>query len=55
MKNTNVPLTTFGLLKWKSAFEHVQIVHIQIILHMRNVSSGPLLSIRTFCSVQWFC
>ena len=22
---------------------------------MRNISSGPLLSIQTFCSIQWFC
>ena len=38
--------------KRKSAFENV---HIQIILRMRSVSSGPLLSIRTFRSIQWFC
>ena len=25
---------------------------IQIILHMCKVSSGPLISIRTFCSIQ---
>ena len=42
-------------IKWKSAFEHVQNAKIQIILHMRKVSSEPLLSIHTFCTSQWFC
>ena len=32
-----------GNATWKSAFEHSKI-HIQIILRMRKVSSGPLLS-----------
>ena len=27
---------------------------IQIILHMPTVSSGPLLSIHSFCSIHWF-
>ena len=27
----------------------------EIILRMRKVSSGPLRSIDTFCSIQWFC
>ena len=27
----------------------------QIILRMRKVSSGPLLSINTFCYMQWSC
>ena len=30
----------------------MQNAQIQIILRMRNVSSGPLLSIPTFCSIQ---
>ena len=28
---------------------------IQINLRMQKVSSGSLLSIHTFCSIQWFC
>ena len=32
-----------------------QYTQIQIILRMRKVSSGPLLSIHTFCSRHWFC
>ena len=36
----------------KSAFEHVQNEEIQIILRMRNVS-GSVLSIHTFCRIQW--
>ena len=39
--------------KWKSAFEDAQCTLIQIILHMQQVLSGPLLSIHTFCSIQW--
>ena len=31
----------------KNAFEHVQNAQIQIILRMREVSSGPMLSIHT--------
>ena len=41
-----------GYINWKSAFELVQKAHIQIILHMPKVWSGPLLSIHTFCSIQ---
>ena len=37
-----------------NAFEHVQNVRIHIILHMRQVSSGHLLSIETFYSIQWY-
>ena len=44
-----------GHVKQKSAFEHAQNVHIQIIPHMHKLSSGPLLSIDTFCNIQWFC
>ena len=44
-----------GRVKRKSAFEHTQNAQIQIILSMHKVSSGPLLSIYTFCSIQWFC
>ena len=36
----------------KSAFKYTQI-QIQIILRMRKVSTGPLLAIQTFCSIQW--
>ena len=39
----------------KSALEHFQNAEIQIILGMCKVSFGPLLSIHTFCSVQWIC
>ena len=43
-----------GRVKRKSAFKHAQNVRIHIILHMRRVSSGHLLSIETFYSNQWF-
>ena len=36
----------------KCTFEHAQNVQIHIILHMRKVSSGRLLSIDTLCSIQ---
>ena len=39
----------------KSAFDHAQNAQIPIIMHMLTESSGPLFSIYTFCSVQWFC
>ena len=39
----------------KSAFKHAQDAQIQIILRMREVSAGPLLSIRAFSSNQRFC
>ena len=42
-------------VKRKSAFEHVQNVQIQIILHMRKISTGRLLSIQAFFSIQYFC
>ena len=44
-----------GHVKPNSAFEHAHNAHSQIILRMRKVSSGPLLSIRLFCSIQWLC
>ena len=43
-----------GKVKRKSALEHAQNVQIQIILRMRNVYAS-LVSIRSFCSSQWFC
>ena len=30
-------------------------VRIQIMLRMRKVSCGPLLSNRIYCSIHWFC
>ena len=39
----------------KSDFEHAQNVQIQIILHMSKISTRPLLSIHTFCSIQRLC
>ena len=36
----------------KNVFEHAQNVRILIILHMRKVSSGHLLSIETLYSIQ---
>ena len=47
--------TMLGRAKRKRAFEHAQNAQIQIILCMRKVSSGPLLSIRIFWNNQWFC
>ena len=38
--------------KKKIALANMQNVQIQIILHMGKVSSGPLLSIDTFCSIH---
>ena len=35
----------------KKAFEHAHNAQTQITLRMRKVSSGPLLSIYTFCSI----
>ena len=43
-----------GHIERKSVLEHIQDVQIQIILHMHKVSSRPLLSIHTFCSIQSF-
>ena len=40
-----------GRVKRESALEHQQNTQIQIILRMREVSSGPLLPICTLCSV----
>ena len=42
-------------VKRKGVFKHARNSKIQIILRMRNVSSGHLLSFHTFCSIQWFC
>ena len=42
-------------VKRKRAFGHAQNAQIQIILRRSKVSFGPLLSIHTFCSIQWFC
>ena len=44
-----------GRVKRKAAFKHAQHSQIHIFLHMRKVSSGHLLFIETFCSLQWFC
>ena len=41
-----------GHVMRKSVFKHAQNTQIQIILRMRKVSSGPLLSIYTFNSIQ---
>ena len=41
-----------GLVKWKCAFKEVQNVQLQIILRMRIVSPGPLLSIHKFCRMN---
>ena len=42
-----------GRDKQKRTFENVQNVRIHIILRMRKVSYGPLLSIVSFYSIQW--
>ena len=62
-KKKNPKTTTFkkqnsapiGHVKQKSALEHARNAQIQNILCMHKVSSGPLLSIHTFCCIQWFC
>ena len=41
--------------KRKSPFKHAQTVRIHIILDMRKILSGHLLSIETFYIIQWFC
>ena len=38
--------------KRTSAFEHAQNAQIEFFLRMCKVSSGPLLSSYTFCSIQ---
>ena len=43
-----------GRVKWKSTFEPEQTAQIHIILSIPEVSPGPLLSIHTFCSIEWF-
>ena len=40
-----------GSVKQKSAFEHAQNARIHIILRMRKVSSGHMVSIETVCSI----
>ena len=42
-----------GHVKQKRVFKYAQKVWIYIILCMRKVSSGPLLSIDTFYCIQW--
>ena len=44
-----------GRVKRKSVFKHALNAQIQIVLRMRKVLSGPLLSTHTFFSSQWFC
>ena len=43
-----------GCVKGKRAFEHAQNAQIQMIMRMRNASSGSLLSIHEFFSIQQF-
>ena len=50
----HLPQYQLGRAKGKSAFEHAQNVRIRIILRMRKVSLGLLLSIDLFYSIQWF-
>ena len=38
----------------KSNSEHAQNAQVHISLRVRKVSSRPLLSIHTFCRVEWF-
>ena len=38
-----------------SAFEYMQNVQIQVILHMHKVSPAPLLTIHIFCSIKKIC
>ena len=48
-------MSPYSLFKRKSAFEDEQNAQIQIILRMGKLSSGPLVYIPTFCTIQWFC
>ena len=50
-------MTRFASMRiWTASSEKVPSnMRSQIILRMRKVSSGLLLSIHTFCSIQWFC
>ena len=48
------PCHNMGRVKRRSAFEHAQNAPIHIILHMRKVLSGHLLSTEIFCSIKWF-
>ena len=54
LKKTKGQYSHMGRAKRKVVFEHAQNVRIHIILCMHKVSSGPLLSIDTFYSIQWF-
>ena len=54
-KTTEITLMTSS---WAASSDELlssmrKIAQIQIRMH--KVSSGPLLSIQTFCSIQWFC
>ena len=44
-----------GRVKRKRDFEHEQNEQVHVILRMRKVSYGLLLSIHTFCSIKNFC
>ena len=46
-----ITLYKVGRAKRKAVFEHAQNVRIHITLHMREVSSGQLLSVDTFYCV----
>ena len=50
-----MPVSNGPSVKRKSAFEHAQNAQIQIILRIREVSSKPLPTIHSFCSIQRFC
>ena len=48
----HISLDNIGRVKRKSVFEHAKNIRRHVILHMRKVSSGHLLSIETFYSIQ---
>ena len=54
-QHKTISLCHMVCVKRKSVFEHAQNAQIQTILYMRKVSIGHLLSIYTFCSIQWLC
>ena len=53
--NCKIPKDEIGRAKRNRVFEHAHNAQIQSILRVRKISSGILLSIHTFCTIQWFC
>ena len=62
LSTRNINILLICISQWKQgphqgekSLRTRQNVVIQILLDICKVSTGPLLSIHTFCSIQWFC